>query len=602
MSGNNDAIQAIKARISIADLARRYVEVRPMGSRLVAPCPFHQETKPSLSINEDQGTFYCFGCQASGDIFDFYGRLNGLDFRETLEQLAEEAGIQLSSYKPGPADPKVAQQRSHKRDMLKMHELAAAHFQQNLHTDAGKQCLDYVNERGISQEIQDKFGLGWSLDDWQGLENVLRRSGYASDVAQECGLILRSTSGRTHDRFRKRLMFPIRNLSGQVVAFGGRILPALAGEDDAKYINSSDSPIYKKGEHLYGLFQARPSITVRKNAMLTEGYMDVLTLHQFGYTQAVGVLGTALTPDQVKRLSGFTSHLELLFDGDGAGRKAALRSCEMLLVRGLSCKVVLFPEKDDIDSLLRTQGPEAFEVLRKNAQEGLAFSISVLRDMAPKDAVDWARHFLSQVEMPELFHRFASELAVGLGLTETELRGGVLGRKEQKAETNAQSIDKFGEKTDKFSAGKFAGRGQARPTASVPQGISRDREIMTFAVRYPHRLTDLRDIGTDLTLSAPWARELWGKLEQFGDSQESLFAALEPREKQFWVRCRGAESPPLDNELGELDAIRRMLHTLQTTSHTASVAAALRQGAGDCETQREYLRALKEARGRRGDE
>ena len=579
-SRNTDAIQAIKARISIADLARRYVEVRPMGSRLVAPCPFHQETKPSFSINEEQGTFYCFGCQASGDIFDFYGRINGLDFRETLEQLAEEAGVQLASYKP---DPQAARHRSQKRDMLKMHELAAAHFARNLQDGRGKLCRDYIAERGISPEIQEKFGLGWSLDEWQALEGVLRRVGFGGEAAIECGLLARSSSGRPYDRFRNRLMFPIRNLSGQVVAFGGRILPALAGENDAKYINSSDSPIYKKGEHLYGLFQARPSITVKKSVMLTEGYMDVLTLHQFGYTQAVGVLGTALTPDQVKRLSGFSSNIELMFDGDGAGRKAALRSCEMLLVRGLSCRVVLFPDPHDIDSLLRAEGPEAFEALRREARDGMAFCLGVLRDMAPKDAVDWARSFLAQVEMPELFHRFASDLSAGLGLTEAELRGGVLERKNQRnAATSATP-----------------------PAAPLVRGVSRDREIMTFAVRYPHRLPDLRDYGADLALVAPWARKLWTKLERYCHDHrpEAVFSELDPKEKQFWVRCRDTDTgaPALDNENGELNAIQRMLDTLQTTSHTASVVAALRQGSADCEPQREYMRALKEARGRRGD-
>lgn len=571
---NNDAIQAIKARISIADLAKRYVEVRPMGSRLVAPCPFHQETKPSFSINEDQGTFYCFGCQASGDIFDFYGRINGLDFRESLEQLAEEAGVQLASFKP---DPQAAQHRSQKRDMLKMHELAAAHFIRNLHDAQGKVCREYVTERGLSPEIQEKFGLGWSLPEWQALEGSLHRAGYRGDAAIECGLLARNSSGHPYDRFRNRLMFPIRNLSGQVVAFGGRILPVLAGENDAKYINSSDSPIYKKGEHLYGLFQARPSITVKKNVMLTEGYMDVLTLHQFGYTQAVGVLGTALTPDQVKRLSGFSSNIELMFDGDGAGRKAALRSCEMLLVRGLACKVVLFPNPHDIDSLLRAEGPEAFEQLRNEAREGMAFCVDVLRDMAPKDAVDWARNFLAQVEIPELFHRFASDLSAGLGLTETELRGGVLERKSQR---NASA---------------------PAATPAAPRSVSRDREIMTFAVRYPQSLPALREYGADLVLTAPWAHKLWSKLERY--CSEEVFSELEPREKQFWVRCRDSETgaPALDNETGELNAIQRMLDTLQTTSHTASVVAALRQGAADCETQREYMRALKEARGRRGD-
>ncbi|WP_346665011.1 DNA primase [uncultured Mailhella sp.] len=570
---NNDVIQAIKSRLSLADMARRYVELHPAGSRLVAPCPFHQETKPSFSINEEQGTFYCFGCQASGDIFDFYGRLNGLDFKETLAALAEEAGVRLDSYR---ADPKAREQRSQKRDMLKMHELAASHFHSNLSSPTAAACRDYIGERGISPELVEKFGLGWSMDSWQDLGDTLRRAGFNLSTAAECGLQSKSQGGRTFDRFRNRLMFPIRNLSGQAIAFGGRILPALARDDDAKYINSSDSPIYKKGEHLFGLFQARPSIAVKKSVILTEGYMDVITLHQYGYTQAVGVLGTALTPDQIKRLSGFSSSLELMFDGDNAGRKAAFRSCEMLLSRGLSCKVVLFPDDNDIDSMLHSFGADAVEDLRAHAQDGLEFCISVLRGMAPRDAVEWARHFLSQVDMPELFHRFAADLAAGLGLSEADLRGGVLERRSAAAP-----------------------RAQER-RSTAPRSISRDREIMTFAVRYPHRLPDLQAAGADLALREPWALKLWDKLA--AACSEQAFDDLDPKEKTFWIRCRGQEAPPLNDEEGELNAIRQMLINLQKTSHMASVVAALRQGTASQETQREYMRALLEARGRRSDQ
>ena len=570
---SNDVIQAIKSRISLADMARRYVELRPAGSRLVAPCPFHQETKPSFSINEEQGTFYCFGCQASGDIFDFYGRLNGLDFKETLAALAEEAGIRLDTYR---SDPRAREQRSQKRDMLKMHELAASHFHSNLNAPSAAVCRSYIEERGISRELVEKFGLGWSMDSWQDLGESLRRAGFNLNAAVECGLQSKSQGGRTFDRFRNRLMFPIRNLSGQTIAFGGRIIPSLAREDDAKYINSSDSPIYKKGEHLFGLFQARPSIAVKKSVILTEGYMDVITLHQYGYTQAVGVLGTALTPEQIKRLSGFSSHLELMFDGDGAGRKAAFRSCEMLLSRGLSCRVVLFPDDNDIDSMLHTYGTDAVEDLRAHAQDGIAFCISVLRSMAPREAVEWARRFLSQVDMPELFHRFAADLAAGLGLSEADLRGGVLERR------------------------RAASHGTITPRDVTPHGISRDREIMTFAVRYPHRLPDLQAAGADLALRSPWALKLWEKIAQYCSDQ--AFDELDPKEKNFWIRCRGEDAPPLDNEEGELSAIRQMLINLQKTSHMASVVAALRQGTASQETQREYMRALLEARGRRSDQ
>ncbi len=563
---NNDVIQMIKSRISLADLARRYVELRPAGSRLMAPCPFHQETKPSFSINEEQGTFYCFGCQASGDIFDFYGRINGLDFKETLAALAEEAGVQLEACRP---DPHAREQRSQKRDMLRMHELATAHFRGNLRREDARACRDYIAERGISPDIQEAFGIGWAPDSWQDLGDTLRRAGYEIQTALSCGLQSKSNSGRSFDRFRNRLMFPIRNLSGQTIAFGGRIIPALARDDDAKYINSSDSPIYKKGEHLFGLFQARPSIAVKKNVILTEGYMDVITLHQYGYTQAAGVLGTALTPEQIKRLSGFTAQMELMFDGDAPGRKAAFRSCEMLLSRGLSCKVVIFPDDNDIDSMLHSYGSKEVEDLRAHAQDGLSFCVSVLRGMAPRDAVEWARHFLGEVELPELFHRFAAELAAGLGLSEAALRSGALERRPK--------------------------TGTPRPKQpAVPRAITVDREIMSFLVRYPHCFQELKDSGADMVLSAPWAFKLWKKIAR--RRSDSAFDELEPGEKQFWIHCRGDDAPPRNNEQGELSAIRRLLDEQQKASHSASVVAALRQGTADENTQREYLRALVSAR------
>ncbi|MBQ3891770.1 MAG: DNA primase [Desulfovibrio sp.] len=569
---NEDAIQAIKSRIRLSDLARRYVDLRHAGARLVAPCPFHQETKPSFSINDEQGLFYCFGCQASGDIFDFYGRINGLDFRETLHALAEEAGVRLEDR---PADPRQKRERSKKLDMMRMHELAAAHFRSNLASPQARACREYADSRGISPELRERFGIGWSMDGWQDLCGALARGGFDTAAAVECGLLSRSQSGRVFDRFRSRLMFPIRSLSGQAVAFGGRILPALAKEDDAKYINSSDSPIYRKGEHLYGLFQARPSIAAQKAIMLTEGYMDVITLHQYGYTQAAGILGTSLTPDQVKRISGLCSHVELMLDGDEPGMKAAQRSCEMLLARGLSCKVVLFPGGNDVDSMLHSYGRDAVEELRAHAADGLDYCISRLRSMAPRDAVEWARSFLSQVELPELFHRYAARLSAGLGISESTFREGVLDRRRTSpARHDAPSAPKH------------------------PRAGSIDREIMTFAVRHPRRVKDLQDAGADLVLSAPWAIRLWGKLSALG---AGAFDHLDEKEKSFWTRCQSGDAPPLDNEAAEFDAISILLENHRKDAFASSVQAALQQNGGTA-SQREYLIALKEAQGRHRDQ
>ncbi len=571
-----DDVQAIKARLNIVELVRRYVELRRNGPRWVAPCPFHQETKPSFSVNEEDGFFYCFGCQASGDIFDFYAKINGLDFRETIEQLAEETGVVLQRTKEpreqreyGAVHAKV----SHKRQLMQLHEHAAAHYVNNLEGKDGTECRAYLQQRGLSDEVIKHFGLGWSVRRWQDLVETLQKARLPIETALEAALVGRSQQGKLYDRFRGRLMFPIRSLSGSVIAFGGRII---ADEEEAKYINSSDSPIYKKGEHLYGLQQARRAIAAGTPAMLTEGYMDVLTLHQFGYAGAMAGLGTALTPEQVKRIGGFTSAVELLYDGDAPGRKAALRACEMFLMRGMRCTVVLFPEGEDIDSLLRTQGIAAFEDLRKNAPEGLAFCLRMVAETSPREAVDWARNFLGQVEQPELLSSFASTLAGGLGLSEIELREGVAQRRSNMALPQQGAV--------------------SAPKRDIPtqKGQACDREVMTFAVRYPEAFTAVQHLGAAVYLREPWSRQLWQKMEQW--ASDEVFYHLDEREKHFWIRCRSGDVPPLNNQEGELAALRGMLDNLRLLEQSASVSAALRQGFGNgnFEADLEYLRALQE--------
>ncbi len=602
------AIRHIKDRVNIVDIVRRYVDLKRNGPRWAAPCPFHQETKPSFSVNEEEGLFYCFGCQASGDIFEFYGRINGLDFGETLEQLALEAGIILDAWKPNnknmqsaqgssPADAKRKQ--SARQNMFRMYALAESHFVTNLNNDDGKVCRQYMQGRQLSQEIIDKFSLGWAKKDWQALATVLQRAGFQEKDAIEAGLLGRSDkTNRGYDRFRGRLIFPIRSLANQVIAFGGRII---GDEDEAKYINSSDSLIYKKGDQLYGLAQARSGISAKGHVLLTEGYMDVLTLHQFGYTHAVGVLGTALTPEQIKRLSGFTSTIILLFDGDRAGRKAALRSCEMLLTKGLKCTVVLMPEGEDIDSLLHSQGVEAFETLQKQAPEGLTFCIQTLRNMAPKESVDWAKAFLQKVEIPELISSYTSKLATGLQLAEDALRRSVIQNRHNALKNlpkDAPSRQERPEYDDaplqnpyQQQAGMASGPEKARKLTPLAM---RDKQIMMYAVRYPHRLQDLRNMGADLALNSDVARQLWKKIEAF--DPDEIFSQLSEREKKFWVQSRTGEAAPRDTGDKELLSLEKELEDMQATLQKTSLCAALRENAnlGDFEADLDYLRVLQE--------
>jgi DNA primase len=225
-------------------------------------------------------------------------------------------------------------------------------------------------------------------------------------------------------------MFPIKSLAGYVVAFVGRLIaeeaPTLfTAPFSGKYLISADSPVFKKGDYLYGLLQARRTICAKKSVMLTEGYMDVLTLHQYGYTNACGILGTALTPEQVKHLGVFCSTVEFIFKGDAPGRKATLLGVEKLLAKGMRCRVVLLPEGEDIDSFLCDSGPAAFESLRKSALDGFDFCIRMLQAEAPREAVAWAKNFLRQVELPEILPGYVSKLARGLNLDEFTLRDGI---------------------------------------------------------------------------------------------------------------------------------------------------------------------------------
>lgn len=579
---DNSASQAIKDRINIVDLVKRYVNLHHSGgSRWMGPCPFHQETKGSFSVNEEEGFFYCFGCQASGDIFDFYSRINGVDFKEALEQLAEEAGIELKVARNPQQSGEADKARTLRKQALKMHEVAKKFYRGNLLATAGKACREYIAARELSKEIVESFELGWSLPEWSGLSNALRRAGFSPADTVASGLVIHGDKG-AYDRFRSRLMFPIKNLSGHVIAFGGRIIDQA---DTAKYINSSDSPIYKKGDNLYGLFQARRAVSAKKSVMMTEGYMDVLTLHQFGYQNSCGVLGTALTAEQIKRLAGFTSHMELIFDGDPPGRKAALRSAEMILSRGLNCRVVLLPDDEDIDSLLKGHGKEEFEDLREKAPDGFTFCLRVLNESyAPKDALAWMKQFMQHLELPELAGKYVSEFARGLGFDAAILRKD-LGLQEMHPR--------------RYWAGQKRLPGDTAPGVAAPsfKKPDPDRQFLAFAIRNLHHVERLAECGLEFALSAPWARDFWSKIVSVAPSclEGDILAQLDDKEKQFWIRQRSVVTLPPDEAKDELecaqicDSIRRVIETKQNASRS-QVLSSLN---GD-DYENELLRALHE--------
>ena len=573
--------------MSLLDIAKNYMQLRHSGGgRWVAPCPFHSETKPSFSINESEGFFYCFGCQASGDLIDFYCRINGLEFKEGLAQLAEMAGVEMKAHSGRSArDDEAARLR---RAMLKMHEAAAAYFVKTLQARSAAACREYISARKISPEMVERFALGWALPEWQGLADELARAGFKAEDAVQAGLLTVSAEkgGRPYDRFRGRLMFPIKTLAGQTVAFGGRII---ASDDNAaKYINSPESPIYHKSEHLYGLYQARRAIAQAKSVLLTEGYLDVITLHQYGFEHACGVLGTALTPEQIKRLSNLCSRVELIFDGDAPGRKAALRSAEMILTRGLNCRVVLLPEGEDIDSLLKNDGPELFENLRRKAPEGLAFCIEALRrDFAPREIVDWVKDFLNRVTLPELVSRFTSELCTSLALDEAQIRGQVnrnikQGGRQAMAAQGAPRGANLG-----HGKKPAAAPGQAGPP---PLENSQGRQLIHFLACFPARLAELHALGCEILVKESFERGMWEKLLAFGP--EEAMHHFNAQEKTFWIERKTLIPTPPDKEQEEFKDISTYIEIEIAKQRHHKYSTVLRCSEGE-EDKKEVVQTIK---------
>lgn len=577
---DNSTVTAIKARLDLADVVKKYVDLRRVGARWVAPCPFHHETKPSFSVNAEDGFYYCFGCQASGDIFDFYGRINGLDFKETLEQLAAEAGVDL------PRDGRVGErdqvEKGFRSKCFDIYRLASERYQENLASQSGRLCREYLAKRRVAPEIIQRFKLGFSSSDWHDLENFFKSRRVDQDTAIKSGMLGRSAAGHVYDRFRGRLIFPIESLSARVIAFGGRAITS--NEDEPKYINSPDTPIYKKGEHLFGLAQARAAIAKSRRAILTEGYMDVLTLHQFGYENACGVLGTAMTGEQAHRLAGFCSDIDLVFDGDAAGRKAAQRAARMLLLQGLKSRVVILPEGEDIDSLLHAQGRTAVDDLLAQAGDGLDYCLDVTREQSPAEISKWASDFLGQLADSGLVAYYIPRLAAGLGLSEAILRDQVAGR---------------------------SGAGQARPAPggsgpakeTSPQaddpGLTRivkkqERDFIAFMVRYPDSFLSMKDRGAGDILRSGFARQVWRAFEEHGP--EAAFSFLDEEAKRFWIEAAAVKTS-LDQAAREEEraGIVRWLDKLSGRDGQAASMARLRRLGATNELDAEALCAIHES-------
>lgn len=372
-------IDELLARVDIVDVVGKSVKLKKAGANLLGLCPFHNEKTPSFTVSPAKQFYHCFGCGASGSALKFLMEHHGLSFPEAVRELAHEVGLDVPQGDPRENAAAAEKARQHLA-LTDWMDKAATFYQQRLrHSPA---AIEYLKARGLDGRTALHFGMGYAPAGWRNLEGVL--PDYAGAEAVECGLVIAGEQGKRYDRFRERVMFPIRNQRGRVIGFGGRVL----GQGEPKYLNSPEGPLFSKGRELYGLWEAREAIRVAGLVVVVEGYMDVVMLHQHGFPQVVAALGTAATAHHLQKLMRVTDHVVFAFDGDAAGRRAAWRALENALPMLSDSKRLGFlflPAEHDPDSFVRAEGLAAFEARVASA---LPLSSFLMKELASQGDVD----------------------------------------------------------------------------------------------------------------------------------------------------------------------------------------------------------------------
>jgi DNA primase len=428
-----ETIDDIRARADIVAVIGQHVKLRKAGNSHKGLCPFHSEKSPSFSVNSDKGFFYCFGCQKKGDVFTFLMEYEGKTFHEACEQLAQVTGVTL----PAEADRGGEERRSAKGEMLRVNAAAAAFFRAELAGPRGQAARGYLAERGVGDDIAADFRLGYAPDDWRALGDHLVEQRVSLELAETLGLIGRQPrAGGHYDKFRHRLVCPVIQPGGDVVGFSARTLPGCkthTGDDaPAKYINSPESPLYKKSRLLFGIHRAQAGFRKKNRAVLVEGNFDVVSLHQAGIEEAVAPLGTALTDEQVDILRRYVPVVVLLYDGDGAGRAATVKSLKLLVAADLEVRIASLPTGEDPDSIARKGGPAAVLELVDGARPGVEYFIYEVwgrtrdstdgRASAMAEAADVLRSVPVATKRDLWVGQFAASLQLEVGVVRQGLR------------------------------------------------------------------------------------------------------------------------------------------------------------------------------------
>lgn len=424
MSYSDQIVDQVQSLNDIVEIISSYVPLKRAGRNFKANCPFHQEKTPSFIVNPDKQIFHCFGCGVGGDVFSFLMKHEQMNFPEALKHLADQVHIVLPESKVMPSKEKSQTDR-----FYQIYAAALEFYHANLkHPERGKTGRAYLQKRNFGEQEIESFQLGLALPEWRTLYEFLSKKGFVDHELIRAGIVQRSSQGKTYDLFRSRVMFPIFNVQGKPIAFGGRVM----GDEMPKYLNSPESPIFQKRKEMYALNLAKKAVALSeeiRRILIVEGYLDCIRLHANDFTNAVATLGTSLTSEHVHILKRYADEAIVLFDGDKAGEQASLRGLDIFLEEGMSVKVLCLPNGFDPDDFIQVKGKEAMVDLLQQSQDVFDFKLQVLLKKYNKsDSLGLLKitsEFLetfAKIKSPVLTDRYLKKLAVTLGVEEGSLR------------------------------------------------------------------------------------------------------------------------------------------------------------------------------------
>lgn len=551
-----DIINEIKYRNDIETAVSQYVNLKRRGKNLVGLCPFHSEKTPSFTVYPENGSFYCFGCGVGGDVFTFTGLIENLDYIESVKLLAERSGVAL------PQDGYDDSMQKLKNTIYDINRDTARFFHSYLMSPDGKWALDYLYGRGLTLKTIKHFGLGAAPDSWDALIKHLKSKGYRESDMIAANVVGKSQRGSLYDRFRKRVMFPIINIRGNIIAFSGRAMP---GEDKqgGKYVNTADTPVYKKSANLFGMNFAKNACAER--VILVEGNMDVISLHQAGFKNTVAPLGTAFTTEQANLLARYTKEIVLMLDADAAGQKAIKRATELLQNTGLSVRVVVIPDGKDPDEYIKKNGADRFSALLSGAVSDMEYKLltaSAGIDLASDDGrlkyLAAAAEIIAEDEDIMARDVYIGKMCEKYGVSRTALTA-----KVEEIRRKNRRIKKQKEITDIIRP-KFTKDDINPERRSSPKGTAAEETLIAVLLKHPDLYKKAKSELPPEKMITSLNRRIYEIIIEALDSGRSLdislFAQrLIPAEIGYFVALQNSDKADKNAEIVLRDCIRVIL-------------------------------------------